>query len=145
MLTEIDYNYYTCLNTLPYNIIIAPPSAPEDVTVIAQSATQIRVTWSSPSQSGGRSDLYYVVEHSDPDSLGQFTGTSCKSSSATSHTFSSLRPATQYCVRVSAHNGVSDQDSENAATRYKEECTLTPEAGMSHMSSKNGVLYTKQI
>ena len=96
------------------------------------SATQIYVNWSSPTQTGGRSDLYYVVEHSDPDNLGQFTGTSCKSSSATSHEFSSLRPATQYCIRVSAHNGVSDQDSANAATRSVEDCTTTPEAGMNN-------------
>ena len=59
----------------------------------------------SPAQTGGRSDLYYRVEHSDPDNLGSFTGTVYKSGGSTSHTFTGLRPYTQYCIRVSAHNG----------------------------------------
>ena len=84
------------------------------------------VSWSAPSETGGRSDLYYVVEYRDPDNAGQFIGTTCKSS--TSLTFTGMRAFAQYCFQVSAHNGVSDQDPENAALRTVEWCMKTSEA-----------------
>ena len=86
----------------------------------------MNVTWSAPSETGGRPDLYYVVEYRDPDNAGRRIGTTCKSS--TSHTFTGLRAFTQYCFQVSAHNGVSDQDPDNAALRTEEQCITTPEA-----------------
>ena len=85
----------------------------------------MRVSWSRPSQSGGRSDVYYTVQHSDPDTLGQFIGTTCLSSSATGHTYTGLRPGTQYCIRVTAHNGVSDQDSDGTSSRTGQKCEST--------------------
>ena len=106
-----------------------PPSIPRNMVLTSLSATndgsRMVVSWSAPSE-GGRSDLYYVVEHSDPDTAGQFIGTTCKSS--TSHTFTGLRAFTQYCFQVSAHNGVSDQDPDNVALRTVEQCMQTPEA-----------------
>ena len=98
------------------------------MAVFVRSATQIQVTWTA-SDTGGRTDMYYVVEHSDPDNLGQFINPTCIQSSGSSHTFSGMRAGTQYCIRVSAHNGVSDQDPENDATRYKEACDTMYEAG----------------
>ena len=106
-----------------------PPQAPNSIVVSAASARSIRVTWSHPGQTGGKSNLYYTVEHSDPDDpLGQYIGITCKGSSSTSHTFTGLKPHTEYCIRVSAHNGVSDQDPDGAHLRTVEECTKTPEA-----------------
>ena len=74
-----------------------PPSAPNDVTLTARE-TSITVEWSSPAVTGGRSDLYYQVEHSDPDNLGTYTGNVYLSGGSTSHSFTGLRPGTQYCV-----------------------------------------------
>ena len=105
-------------------VCLEPPSAPTGLMVEASSMS-VFVQWSTPAQSGGRPDLYYQVEHSDPDNLGTFINTEYDDS--TSHTFNNLRPATQYCVRVSAHNGVSDQDPDGAEFRTAEECTTTPE------------------
>ena len=102
-----------------------PSSSPNSVTVSALPSRKMSVSWSRPSQSGGRSDLYYTVQHSDPDRLGQFIGTTCLSSSATSHTYTDLRPGTQYCVRVMAHNGVSDQDSNRCCLRTIQKCETT--------------------
>ena len=109
-------------------VCLEPPSAPTGLTVAAVSSVSVFVQWSIPAQTGGRPDLYYQVEHSDPDNLGTFINTEYDDS--TSHTFNNLRPATQYCVRVSAHNGVSDQDPDDpdgAQLRTAEECATTPE------------------
>ena len=103
-----------------------PPSAPDDV-VLEPQQTSITIRWLSPAQTGGRSDLYYRVEHSDPDNLGSYTGTVYKSGGSTSHTFTGLRPYTQYCIRVSAHNGVSDQDPDGDHRRIVEKCNRTME------------------
>ena len=85
----------------------------------------MRVSWSRASQSGGRSDVYYTVQHSDPDTLGQFIATTCLSSAATSHIYTGLRPETQYCIRVTAHNGVSDQDPDGTSSRTVQKCEST--------------------
>ena len=93
--------------------------------------SNITVVWSSPAQTGGRYDLYYQVEHSNPDSLGTYTGTVYLNGGSTSHTFIGLRPYTSYCVRVIAHNGVSDQDPDGTHLRTMEMCTRTDESGES--------------
>ena len=105
-----------------------PPSAPRNLRLNEQT-TGIAVRWSSPTETGGRSDLYYQVEYSDPDNFGSFTGTVYLDGSgeSTSHTFAALRPYTSYCIRVSAHNGVSDQDPDRSQSRMVEECTRTLE------------------
>ena len=84
--------------------------------------------WFSPAVTGGRSDLYYQVEHSDPDNLGTYNGTDYVSGGSTRRkVFTGLRPGTQYCIRVIAHNGVSDQDPDGTHLRTVEECTTTAE------------------
>ena len=104
-----------------------PPSAPRSVSLTSQQ-TSITVRWSAPADRGGRSDLYYQIEISDPDNLGSYTGTVYLSGSSTSRALSNLRPYTQYCVRVTSHNGVSDQDPDREHLRREEECTRTLEA-----------------
>ena len=90
--------------------------------------SSITAVWSSPAQTGNRSDLYYQVEHSDPENLGTYINTDYISGRSTRRkVFSSLRPGTEYCVRVIAHNGVSDQDPDGTHLRTVEECTTTPE------------------
>ena len=106
---------------------IEPPTAPRDLSVRAESS--LHFNWTSPAESGGRSDLYYQVEHTDPDNLGTYIGTVYLSGESTSHTFTGLRGFTQYCVRVIAHNGVSDQDPDGTHLRTVEECTITPKDG----------------
>ena len=83
--------------------------------------------WTEPADLGGRSDLFYRVEHSDPDNFGSFTGTVYLSGAAAIYTVTGLTPYTQYCVRVTAHNGVSDQDPDGTHLRTVEECVTTVE------------------
>ena len=119
---------------MSYIIYAEPSSAPGGLTLSTQQSS-ITAVWSSPAEDGGRSDLYYQVEHSDPDNLGTYTGMVYLSGETTSHSFTGLRPDTQYCVRVIAHNGVSDQDSNRTSLRTVEECTRTERKSRSLMCS----------
>ena len=84
--------------------------------------SSLSVSWNHPSSDGERNDLYYRVQYSDPDRVGVMIEAECVSGclTGTSCTVSGLRPATRYVVRVSAHNGVSDQDEGGALARMKE-------------------------
>ena len=90
------------------------------------------MSWTRPADECGRTDLYYQVEHSDPDNLGSYTGTVylSRGSLTRTRTLSDLRPFTSYCVRVIAHNGVSDQDPEGTHLRTVEDCVTTDEGSM---------------
>ena len=110
-------------------LIAEPPSDPEGLSVVAVSAREIMASWSPPAEDSGRTDLYYWVEHSDPDNLGSYINGAFLCGECGNRTFSSLRPFTPYCVRVTAHNGVSDQDPDGTHLRTVEACTVTPEDG----------------
>ena len=105
--------------------LIEPPSAPRNVRSTAQK-TSISISWSAPAQTGGRTDLFYEVKRSNPDNLGSYTDTHYTDSN---YVFSDLRSFTDYCIRVTAHNGVSDQDPDGTHLRTVEECTRTLQDG----------------
>ncbi|CAI8042608.1 Ephrin type-A receptor 5 [Geodia barretti] len=84
---------------------------------------RITVRWSAPADLGGRTDLYYQVNRSDHEDPTSYTFTDFVSGTTTSYTFCSLRPNTQYCVRVTSHIGVSDQDPDGERLRTEGECT----------------------
>ena len=103
-----------------------PPNSPHNLRLNEQS-TNIAVSWSPSTETGGRSDLYYQVEYSDPDAPGTFIARYTQSNS---YTITGLEPHTSYCIRVSAHNGVSDQDPDRSQIRMVEKCTRTDEEGI---------------
>ena len=76
---------------------------------------------------GGRTDIYYEVDISDPTRLGSYIDKTYTDS--TSRMFTGLTPCTSYCVRVTAHNGVSDQDPGSAEGRREEVCVETGAGG----------------
>ena len=104
-----------------------PPSAPRNDPLIPQTNC-IAVRWSAPADLDGRTDLYYQVNRSDHEDPTSYSFTDFVSGTTTSYTFCGLRPNTQYCVRVTSHNGVSDQDPDGEHPRTVEECTRTLEA-----------------
>ena len=121
---------------LHYNHVLLsaePPSAPPNLRLNEQS-TSIAVSWSSSTETGGRSDVYYKVEFSDPNVPGTFVARYTRS---TSYAITALEPHTSYCIRVSAHNGVSDQDPDRSQSRMVEECTRTPEDSKYTLCLKN--------
>ena len=106
-------------NHLPYlPSMIEPPFAPDNCEIISVTDTTVQLSCDAPLYSGGRSDLYYTVQYSDPDNVGQnimATDTACMNQ--TSFTITGLRPFTTYVIIVTAHNGVSDQDEDRILAR----------------------------
>ena len=48
-----------------------PPSSPRNLR-LNEPTTSIAISWSPSTETGGRSDLYYQVEYSDPDAPGTY-------------------------------------------------------------------------
>ena len=92
---------------------------PLNLQQVSSTDSSLSISWDPPISNGGRSDLYYQVHYSDPDNVGVMLEAECGAGclTGTSCTISGLRPATTYVVRVSAHNGVSDQDQGGALAR----------------------------
>ena len=72
--------------------------------------------WEDP-QVVGRSDYYYIIEYSDPDDASIYHRHNKDNIKGNNYTLNNLRADTIYIIRVSVHNGVSDQDPENADDR----------------------------
>ena len=100
---------------------------PLNLRNISNTSTSIGVEWSGPEYLGERSDLYYTVEYTDPDNVGVMLEARCGGGclTETSCIVTGLRPATRYVIRVTAHNGVSDQDAGGALARLKEITVMT--------------------
>ena len=92
-----------------------PPSSCRNLRVYhpRTRANTITVRWERPLITG-RDDYYYNIFHSNPDIPGSFTrhnrNSFIKDSSVVQYSVSGLRPLTNYTIRVTVHNGVSDQD-----------------------------------
>ena len=99
---------------------------PRNLLNTSITSTSLTVKWSTPAILGERDDLYYIVEYSDPDKVGVMHEMQCGEGCliGTRCSVTGLRPATTYVVRVTAHNGVSDQDAGGALAR-QEKITLT--------------------
>ena len=106
-----------------------PPSACTGLTVDRTRKNSITVRWNRPAITG-REDYYYNIHHSNPDLPGNFTKFNANPHISTSHflkyTVSGLRPLTNYTIRVTIHNGVSDQDPGGEEKRW---CEVTAISG----------------
>ncbi len=112
-------------------VTTAPPGPPLILEVTTITATNVTLSWTRPEVTG-RDDFYYSIEYSDPDNTGSFILSNenyVNSSSALSYTVPNLRPNTPYTIRVTTHNGVSDQDTENETLRRVDLPTRTREQG----------------
>ena len=50
-------NYFSQI----HNIIIAPPTEPEQITIVSLLTTSLRLTWSEPAENYGQRVLFYRV------------------------------------------------------------------------------------
>ena len=91
--------------------------------MISRTSTAINVSWTRPTTTG-RPDFFYRVQYSDPNNVGQFITVNDNlrdSGNEVTYTVSGLVPFTNYIVRVSTHNGVSDQDPDS----HLRQCQVT--------------------
>ena len=110
----------------------APPGPVQDLRTTTVTITSVTIQWTRPEVTG-RSDFYYTLQYTDPDNVGVFLTANpmriVNFALSVSHTITGLQPYTTYTIRVTSHNGVSDQDTENAALRIVTIQVRTQEGG----------------
>ena len=108
-----------------------PPSACTNLAVQSKTSSSAIIRWNRP-ETVGRPDYYYNVYVSDPDRVNTFIQDNNQDyvdgRSRPTYSVSGLRPHTSYVIRVSVHNGVSDQDP-NEQMRQCEVNVMTDSAG----------------
>ena len=105
-------------------INIGPPSACRNLKVNAARtrANTITITWERPLIIG-RDDYYYDIHYTDPDFPGEMRfiqhnlNPFIKNSPLVQYSVSGLRPLTNYTIRITVHNGVSEQDLKGKGKR----------------------------
>jgi len=88
--------------------------------------TTVVVGWDRSLSDGGRpNDMYYVVKYRKVSSLGPFT--TAGQTSESPFTVQRLKPVTRYFIRITAENGVSDQEPGSKDERTTEIVVVTRE------------------
>ena len=85
-----------------------------------QFDTAITVQWRAPADCGGRRDCYYQIKINN-GSPKRYSPPVFRPDTEETFTVENLQPDTTYSITVSIHNGVSDQDPDNARNR---ECLI---------------------
>ncbi len=119
------------------------PGAPRNVDAAAHGTRQLRVTWSSPSDSGSSAIKHYRVRYSRPAIGNSPAWSGSATSTGTSHTSGNLRYGTTYTVTVTAVNRddrASGPATDTATTRSRE--TTAPMQPRNVNASAHG---TRQI
>jgi glucose/arabinose dehydrogenase len=98
-----------------------PPSTPSGVTATAQSATEIKVTWTASTDASGIS-TYHVFRDGNATALADVT--------TTSYTDTGLSPATSYSYTVVAVDGATPTNPSAASVSVSATTpSLTPPGG----------------
>lgn len=93
------------------------------------TATDLTVEWKRPDFTG-REDFYYSVYYRELTNLSGITlSPHVNSSDYLYYTIRGLQPLTQYLVKITVHNGVSNQDMENDTSRTCEIVASTADIG----------------
>ena len=108
-----------CMMTLLF--FSAPPPRIPECTVSQSFDTAVTIQWTTPANCGGRTDCYYQIEIKFNDGSPKQHSPGFRPNTQETYTIDNLQPDTTYSITVSIHNGVSDQDSDNARFR---ECTI---------------------
>ena len=107
---------------LIFQILFAEPPGPvQNLVMISKTSTTVGIRWQRPSITGGRSDYYYSIEHSDPrgsaSSTISVTNRLEDTAATITYTIENLLPFETYEISVITHNGVSDQVSDTISSR----------------------------
>ena len=107
---------FDAFSVCSFSPIKGPPSVCRNLKINPERtrANSVRIEWERPLITG-RDDFYYDIYHSDPEQLGNFIlhnpNPLVRTSPLVGYTVSGLRPLTDYLVRVTVENGVSEQDT----------------------------------
>lgn len=114
----------------------APPGRCTGTSVISMTATDITVEWKRPNLTG-REDIYYSVYYRELKDLYGITSNPyyVNNSDYVDYTIDGLVPSTQYLIKITVHNGVSDQDMENDIFRMCETVASTADIGRFSISN----------
>jgi len=97
-----------------------PPTAVRILRVISKTNTSITIQWDTPSVTG-RSDYYYNVEHNSPNDISTYKRHNQERITNTNiYNVNELQPNSEYIIRISVHNGVSANDSQNDRERRRQ-------------------------
>ena len=107
--------------------ISGPPGRVTALEVIAKTDTTITVSWQRPTLTGRRDYFYRVFFSSLLGRLSLARDSLEDRWSRVEFTVDGLIPNTLYIIRVTTHNGVSDQDLDNALSRVAEVSSRTAE------------------
>ncbi len=124
-LAQVSLFHNALINHLYYT---APPGPLRNLRTTTITATSVTLSWTKPEVTG-RDDFYYSIEYSDPNTGSFILSNGNYVNSALSYTVPNLCPYTPYTIRVTTHNGVSDQDTENEALRIAYLFIKTREGG----------------
>ena len=97
----------------------APPPRIPECTVSQRFDAGVTIQWTTPANCGGRTDCYYQIKINNGSPKQYSPG--FRPNTQETYAIDNLQPDTTYSIIVSIHNGVSDQDSDNARFR---ECTI---------------------
>ena len=99
----------------------APPPRISSCVASEHLDTSITIRWTNPAACGGRSDCNFMIRVNDgPPQLYSPAG-GFRPNRQETYIVGNLQPDTTYSITVSIHNGVSDQDADNARLR---ECSF---------------------
>ena len=103
-------------NLMMHNIYSAPPPPIPECMASEVYDTSVVLQWRSPPHCGGRTDCYYQIRINDGPAL-QYNPTRFTFNAQVTYAVNNLQQDTTYSITVSIHNGVSDQDANNAKLR----------------------------
>ncbi len=107
---------YNWTSPAPFNVSFTLPADPSGLAAVAATHTQIDLSWTD----NATNETAYEVERSTTGSGGPFTLIATRPAGATAYSDTLLTPATEYCYRVRATNGVGPSGYTGVA------CASTP-------------------
>lgn len=103
-----SFRLFSCFNFFRFRFFPGPPSRPENPQILSVDQSSAVVSWTKPSNFGGRSEIWYRIECRECPSNAQYQPAKSKFN-ATKLTLTNLEPSTVYTVFIYAENDVSSQ------------------------------------
>ncbi|XP_031575449.1 ephrin type-A receptor 7-like isoform X2 [Actinia tenebrosa] len=128
-------NFYRTDKQTKFDSCAGQPSAPQGLSITFLNASFVTVTWSPPTDNGGRTDLYYTAECKQCNDQGTECIQECTGSNITVNqnsrlaSINSLSAYTNYQLKVYAKNGVSKlAEEKNDLAKFAEYIIRTKES-----------------